>query len=92
MSRKEAREVIMKYLYQMEINEDYSLDRLQYLYNDRIDEDDINFIDRSLKSIVLNLNDLDQKIDKFLKGWKSNRIPKIDLAILRLAINEIDNL
>ena len=34
-------------------------------------------------------DELDEYISNVLKGWKLNRIPKINLAILRIAVYEI---
>lgn len=93
MSRKDAREFVMKYMYQMDINQEYSLDDLELLLEEeKIDLDDRDFIDKSLKLLISNVNDLDKVIEQFLKGWTTNRIPRIDLAILRVAVNEINNL
>lgn len=94
MSRKEAREFVMKYAYQMDINDEYSLNDLEYLQEEEkiVDQDDINFINNSLKLLISHVDDIDNHIENFLKGWTTTRIPKIDLAILRVAINEINNI
>ena len=47
------------------------------------------------KGLVKNIDDVDKVILKNLKNWSFERIAKIDLAILRLAIyemNYIDNI
>ncbi len=45
------------------------------------------------KSVFCGVSDnaelLDSKISEFSKGWRLQRIPKINIAILRLAIYEI---
>lgn len=93
MSRKDAREFVMKYMYQMDINQEYNLNDLELLLEEeKIDLDDREFIDKSLNLLITNVDNLDTIIEKFLKGWTTSRIPRIDLAILRVAINEINNL
>ena len=45
---------------------------------------------RSGKAIIDNLDNIDNIIKENLEGcWNYNRIAKIDLAILRVAVNEI---
>lgn len=91
MSRKSAREIVMKYVYQMQITNDFALDKLSFLLeSEELSKPDSSFIEVSLESIITNLDQIDQNISKNLDGWKVERIPKVDLAILRVAVNEID--
>lgn len=47
------------------------------------------YIQKVVNGVVENLSIIDDNILKNLKNWTINRIAKIDLAILRLAIYEI---
>jgi len=42
-----------------------------------------------LKNIIDNIEDIDKVIDDNSKTWKTGRMPKVDLAIMRLIIGEI---
>lgn len=93
MSRKSAREIVMKYVYQMQVTDDFALDKLYFLLeSEELSESDSSFIEKSLESIITNLEQIDQAISENLDGWRVERIPKVDLAILRVAVNEIDYL
>lgn len=93
MSRKVAREVIMQFVYQMEVNNDYTIEGIEnYLEVEELNNDDIEFIKSSISILLDKKDDIDNKIDTHLQGWKRERIPKVDLSILRVAINEIDNI
>ena len=39
-----------------------------------------------LKNIIDNIEDIDKVIDDNSKTWKTGRMPKVDLAIMRLII------
>lgn len=95
MSRKIAREILMQYVYQMEMNDSYTIDDLDNILNSDmtvdIDVQDAKFIRSSIKLLIKNLASIDRIIEENLEGWSMKRIPRIDLAILRLAINEINN-
>lgn len=43
------------------------------------------------KKVVENIVQIDQKITEAAPSWPLDKINKIDLAILRLAINELDS-
>ena len=38
---------------------------------------------------MLHLDEVDDVIRKYAKGWTINRLPKAELAILRIAVTEI---
>jgi len=92
MTRTQQREYIFKLLFQIdfiskkEINEHISifLDNLHEVSKD--DKEAIK--DRFLKALpyVLEIDDL---LNSKVTGWKTNRMNKVDLSILRLAIYEM---
>ena len=57
--------------------------------NDEISLEDKKYIEQVTKGVVEKLEELDEKIKPYLKGWTMDRIGKTDLAILRLAVYEI---
>ena len=90
MGRKQAREGTMKLLYQMEINGDFSEDGLNvFLENFSFDELEKEYILDAIWNIKENLETIDKNIEMNLEGWNINRVAKIDLAALRIAIYEI---
>lgn len=50
---------------------------------------DINYLNKTILDIINNLELIDKKIEDNSKAWKINRIAKIDLSILRVALVEI---
>lgn len=90
MGRKNARESAMKLLYQMEINTDFSEDIVEMFFeNNSFDLGEKKYIDDSIERIIENLNEIDEYIKNYIAGWQLNRLAKIDLSILRIAIYEI---
>ncbi|OJV62109.1 MAG: transcription antitermination factor NusB [Clostridiales bacterium 38-18] len=86
MNRIRSREVAMEILYQMEIQKDYELERFLRHYEEALD-------DVYIKSIIglwyANKDEVEAQISEHLKGWKLERISKLDLSILRLGLTEI---
>ena len=63
---------------------------LEYCYDENQNTDnEKEYIQKVVNGVVENLSIIDDNILKNLKNWTINRIAKIDLAILRLAIYEI---
>lgn len=90
MGRKQAREGTMKLLYQMEVNEDYSEEALSiYLENYLFDTQEKEYILESMSSIKENIEVIDKYISENLEGWSIDRLAKVDLSVLRIAIYEI---
>lgn len=57
--------------------------------NDDISAEDKKYITEVTQGIAEKIEELDEKIKPYLKGWTMDRIAKTDLAILRLAVYEI---
>ncbi len=90
MTRKDAREESFIIIFEKEFNPDYTLDDIVSLAQEveLFTADDFAVV--LSKKTLENLNDIDAVISENLKdGWKINRISKVSLAILRLAVCEI---
>lgn len=89
MRREDLREKIIQTIFQMDALGDFD-----YLNLKIIDENiDILEKDRAIKifnNLKAHKKDIDKLISDNLSGWKFERIPKVELAILRNAICEIN--
>lgn len=93
MNRSEIREQAFKLIYSLEIQKKEILEEQIELYienNDITDKNAIDYIKDAVFGIEKNKEVIKEKIEKNLKtDWKIDRISKIDLAILKLAVYEI---
>lgn len=90
MGRKLARESAMKLLFQMDVNNDFSSESIDLFFdNNDFTSDEKEYIIHTVNQIHEHIETIDSNIEKFALGWKINRIPKVDLSILRIAIYEI---
>lgn len=91
MSRKKARDNAFKCIYELEFIKDKSLDDiLSNCYEENNNsEEEKQYIQIILNGVKENIEKIDSIILSKLKNWSLDRIAKIDLAILRLAIYEI---
>lgn len=92
MNRVKSREYLLQLTYQMNINkESYNETFESFMDNEEEDKDDLDlsFIKVGLKGIQDNLQVIDNKIEEQLVNWKLNRISKVNLSILRIAIYEM---
>ena len=93
MKRSRMREEAFKLIYSLEIQKDKDVkDQLElYLENSQIeDKNAIEYMNDVVLGIDKNKEKILETIKKHLKSdWKIERISKIDLCILKLAIYEI---
>ena len=93
MNRSEIREQDFKLMYSLEIQKNENLEEQVELYlesNEILDQNAIEYIKDAVFGIEENKEEIIKKIEKNLKeDWKIERISKIDLVILKLAIYEI---
>ena len=91
MTRSEAREWCRKLIYQLSIHNNFKCDEIEsFIEYFDLPSIEVKYIRKNCKSIIDNLDNIDNIIKENLEGcWNYNRIAKIDLAILRVAVNEI---
>ena len=103
MKRSQIREQIFKLLFRVEFNnaEDMGEQVELFMENPTLDNDEDDYSDVTFTEseeayilskyddIMSHLSELDEVIDNTSKGWKSDRVGKVELTILRLAIYEI---
>lgn len=92
MKKSEAREMLFKALYEIEIQKDITEEHINmFLENNEItDNETISYIKKSINEIYNKNQELEELISKNLKkDWKLERISKTNIAILKLAIYEI---
>ncbi len=90
MGRKKARDNAFKCIYELsfDANDVSTIIENSYIENENL-EDEKEYIEKVVNGVNDNLEKIDGIILSKLKNWTIDRIAKIDLAILRLAIYEI---
>lgn len=95
MSRKIAREVAFKIIFETSFQEDEKISKLmnELLQNSEekyeVNSEDDKYIQEITEGVREKEAELDELIRNHLKGWTMERLNKVDVAILRLAIYEI---
>lgn len=89
MTRNEAREIMMQILYEMDAQKALTEEKALQLAEDRLRGDHAKRGGELLSQTVTHLNEIDGDINKYASRWKTSRMPKVDLAIMRLACGEL---
>lgn len=92
MTRRESREHILKLLYMRDFHESFELEEQNELYFELftgLNEENTKEVEDRYALIVEQLPVIDAIIAEAMTGWKINRVGKLELNILRLAIYEI---
>lgn len=91
MTRREIREQIFQMLFRIEFYETQELsEQLKYEIEEeqKANLDEI-YIQNKINKISEKVTEIDEMINEVAKGWKTTRMGKVDLTILRLAVYEI---
>lgn len=92
MNRKKSREITMELLFGMSLNKnsvDETIEMFEELYEGNLQELDLGYTRTILTKIEEHKEEIDEKIKGSLTNWKIERIAKINLTILRLAVCEM---
>ncbi len=89
MTRNDAREIMMQILYELDAQKALEEAKAQQLADERLPGDHAVRGGKLLSAIVAQLDEIDDDINKYADRWKTSRMPKVDLAIMRLACGEM---
>ena len=90
MSRRTARELAMKLLYQLEFQKsDIESQISAFFAENQVEGKDKEFIGEVVDGVMKNVSGIDSSIEAHAKGWKLGRMSKVDLCILRISVYEI---
>ena len=96
MKRRELRQHVFEMLFRVEFNSAEELEEQLHLFvedlKDEVEEvsaQDEAYIMDKCKKIMAMLPKLDAEINEAAKRWKTSRMGKVELTILRLAVYEM---
>ena len=101
MSRREMREQVFKLLFRVEFNDENAMQQQKELFFEdgtvAVSEDEDVMVADNFKEeiaakyekVAEKIAQIDEMINEKAEGWKTGRMGKVDLTILRLAVYEI---
>mgnify|MGYP002729197071 FL=1 len=89
MDRTGARAAAMKLIYEWEMGGDGGEETRQDLLEIQPDECERDYMEKLVSGIEEHVGEIDSVVSDFAVDWKIERISRVDLAIMRVAIYEI---
>ena len=92
MKRREMREHIFKLLFMGEFNTVEEMPEQSSLYFETLEElspQEEEYMREKYEKVLEHVEEIDELLNKVSSGWKVNRMSKVDLNILRLAVYEM---
>lgn len=90
--RKYAREVAFSLVFEYMFTKIFNEMELEQFKKENLTEDDLDFIKKLYKGVVGEYSDLENRVGELSKGFKIDRVFKVDKAVLMIAVFELDNL
>lgn len=92
MSRREIREQIFKLLFRAEFYEGEELEEQCRLFFEELgqeDSKDTDYIKSKYEDVLSHITEIDAMVNEVAQGWKTSRMGKVDLTLIRLAVYEM---
>ncbi|MBO5154525.1 MAG: transcription antitermination factor NusB [Eubacterium sp.] len=92
MTRREIRELIFKMVFRVEFHDEAEIPEQLRLFMDTLEsagEEDRAYIEHKVQDILTHLEEIDAIIDSSAQNWKTSRMAKVELTLIRLAVYEI---
>ena len=90
--RKYAREVAFSIEFEYMFTKAFNEMELEQFDKNNLTDEDLDFIKKLYKGVVGEYSDLENRVGELSKGFKIDRVFKVDKAVLMMAIFELDNL
>lgn len=87
---EEAKEQMLQYFQSPQEYEADEEGSLAILHNVELTEKDMEYLQAKAENIIDRIHEIDSRIDQVAAGWKTKRMGKVELTILRLALYEMD--
>ena len=92
MSRRELREHIFRMLFRIEFNSEEEMKQQEEFFFDDLEEatgaDQVYILGKYRKAVEKK-EEIDTILNEVTEGWKTTRMNRVDLTILRLAVYEM---
>lgn len=89
MNRREARELLMKCIFQMEVQKEFTKENAEKILKYKVTKQQDSYITNVIDKLCSNIETIDAVLNENSRGWPVSRMGKTDLAISRLAVCEI---
>ena len=91
MTRRALREQVFKMLFRVEFHDAEEMKEQAVLFDEEesCSEKDKEYITKKFENIVEMITEIDAAVNEVAKGWKTTRMGKVDLTIIRLAVYEM---
>ena len=92
MTRREIRELIFKMVFRVEFHNEEEIPEQLRLFMDELDTADDNdraYIEHKVEDILAHLPEIDETINSRATNWKTSRMAKVELTLIRVAVYEI---
>lgn len=99
MTRRQLREHTFKMLFRMEFHETDELPEQLRMFEEELRDpaetkkslppEQEAYLTNKCSDIFAHVTELDEAINRVSSGWKTSRMSKVDLAIIRLAVYEM---
>ena len=91
MTRRALRGQVFKMLFRVEFHDAEEMKEQAVLFDEEesCSEKDKEYITKKFENIVEKITEIDAAVNEVAKGWKTTRMGKVDLTIIRLAVYEM---
>ena len=92
MNRSELREHLFRMLFRIEFHDESEYEEQMKLYTEALadpSEEELSYLLGKSSKVIEKVSELDKMIDEAVFGWKTDRMGRVELTIIRLALYEI---